>query len=256
MTHVLDRPAPAPDFTARYGDHPDHVVDVHLADGPGLLIFLHGGFWRPEYDRVHTRPLAADLAARGVTVATPEYRRTGWPHLFDDVRAAVAAIPALVAARASVGPVAIAGHSAGGHLALWVASDRSAEVRGAVALAPVADLYTADELNLDGDAVRALLGGGPHEVPERYLAANPAVPVGVPLTLIHGDRDRQVPVRLSRDFARRAAAAGDQVTMRELPGIDHFAVIDPESTAWPVVVEAIFAALGLGPGFDGDQNSG
>src|SRR5688572_24932971 len=96
---VLTRPAPAPDLTLRYGDHPDHVIDLRLptdgAAGPGrpLVVFLHGGFWRAAFDRSHAGPLAADLAGRGYPVAVVEYRRVGqegggWPGTLDDVERA------------------------------------------------------------------------------------------------------------------------------------------------------------------------
>jgi acetyl esterase/lipase len=257
---VLDRSAPAPDFTVAYGPEPDHIIDVRLPPSAGsapLVIFLHGGFWRHEYDRTHVGPLATALAHEGFVVATPEYRRTGapgggWPGTLDDVRVAVQAAPGLIGAQ---GDVILAGHSAGGQLALWAArrpgkgvplsAQRAADalVRGVVALAPVADLRAAYELDLDGGAVLALLGGSPDEVPERYAATDPLsrLPLGVPAILVHGDQDRHVPVEFSRRYGVAARAAGDPVRVVELPQTEHFAVIDPESAAWPQVVEAFLA---------------
>src|SRR3954470_18949410 len=129
---VLTRPAPPPTLIVRYGPLPDHVADVWLppAAGPApLVLFLHGGFWRSQYDRAHTAPLAAALAAAGYATATPEYRRTGpsgggWPGTFLDVAAAVDTLPTVIAAATDrVDPTRLcyAGHSAGGHLALWAA---------------------------------------------------------------------------------------------------------------------------------------
>ena len=242
---ILDRPSPPPDFTVAYGEHPDHVADVRVPrEGAGrLVLFFHGGFWRSAYDRTHTGPLAADLAGRGYVVASVEYRRTGagggWPATFDDVAAAASAVPGLVAARTEVagGPPLVAGHSAGGQLALWVA--HQSLVRGVLALAPVADLAVAYALGLDGGAVRDLLGGSPQEVPDRYAAADPCAlaPFGVPVTVLHGTEDANVPVGLSRTLAARDPG----VTYLELPGIEHFALIDPESVAWPQVVAALDA---------------
>jgi acetyl esterase/lipase len=220
------------------------------------VIFLHGGFWRAEYDRAHVAPLAAALAEAGYIAATPEYRRTGggggWPETFDDVRAAVAAVPELVRAAAgssgaAVGPsgprgrVLVAGHSAGGHLALWVAGE--VPVDGVVALAPVADLRATFDLDLDDGAVAVLLGGGPDEVPERYAAADPMarLPLPVPVTLVHGGLDEHVPVSFSQHYARAAVAAGAPVRLELLPVADHFAVIDPQSAAWPAVIAAFTA---------------
>jgi dipeptidyl aminopeptidase/acylaminoacyl peptidase len=131
----------------------------------------------------------------------------------------------------------LAGHSAGGHLALWAAAETPCTV---VALAPVADLREAYARNLDGDAVARLLGGGPDDVPDRYAAADPMarLPLGRRTVLVHGERDAQVPVDLSRRYAAAARAAGDDVTLRDLPGVDHFQVIDPQSSAWSSVVTA------------------
>src|SRR5262245_17835951 len=146
---VLDRPAPPPSYSVSYGDHPDQVADVWVpspgAPAPIVLLF-HGGFWRHQWDRRHLRPLASALAGVGYVVATPEYRRTGapgggWPGTFDDVRAAVGAVPNLVSARTPTdGQVILSGHSAGGQLALWAGSWSGL---GVVALAPVADLRAA-----------------------------------------------------------------------------------------------------------------
>jgi acetyl esterase/lipase len=252
---VLSRPAPPADFTLRYGEHPDHVADVRLpgvANAP-LILFVHGGFWRHEWDRAHAGPLSADLAARGYAVATIEFRRTGqigggWPGTFSDVAAAAVAVPDLLAkevAHRGLLPVSVdrpilSGHSAGGHLALWYAAVAPDAVGGVVALAPVADLQKAYELNLDECAVGDLLGGAPDAVPTAYASADPMVnlPSGVRTVIVHGDRDDIVPVELSRDYCRSARRAGDDTTLVELAGVDHFAVIDPLSVAWPAVVAA------------------
>jgi acetyl esterase/lipase len=129
---VLTRPAPPPDLTLAYGPHPDHVIDVRLpASHPApLVVMIHGGFWRAAYDRTHTGPLTSALAAAGYVVAIPEFRRTGqegggWPGTFDDVAAALDAVPALLAPYSEEPPVLL-GHSAGGHLAVWAATQVSA----------------------------------------------------------------------------------------------------------------------------------
>jgi acetyl esterase/lipase len=230
-----------------YGEHPDQVADVRLPGGParGTVLFLHGGFWRAAFDRLHVAPLAVALAAAGFVAITPEYRRTGspgggWPGTFDDVAAAVRTAPALVGA----GPLVLAGHSAGGQLALWAAhhlATAGRPPRGVVALAPVADLTAAYHLDLGRGAVATLLGGAPTEEPARYAAADPMtlLPLGVETVLGHGDRDAHVPVAFSRDYAVAARLAGDRVTLREWPGVEHFAPIDPESTVWPEILAAI-----------------
>src|SRR5689334_24945863 len=93
VTSVLDRPAPPPDLTLRYGPLPEHVVDLRFPlVVPGraapLIVLIHGGFWRPAYDRTHLGPMGHALAAAGYMVAVPEYRRAGmaqegWTGTFD-----------------------------------------------------------------------------------------------------------------------------------------------------------------------------
>jgi acetyl esterase/lipase len=242
---VLERPAPAPDLTVRYGDGPDSVADVWRGDGRAasrpLAVMVHGGFWRPEYDRRHTRPLCAALRAAGWSAVAVEYRRSpGRPdESVRDVAAALAALPGELAGQVPFdGSTAVLGHSAGGHLALWAAAaappPRSA---GTVALAPVADLQLADRLGLDGGAVADFLGGPPQDRadldPVRLAA--PAAPV----VLVHGTADAIVPMELTRSYA--AVHAGARVVAAE--GAGHFAPIDPSSTAWPAVLEAL-ASLG------------
>jgi acetyl esterase/lipase len=242
---VLSRPAPPPDLTLRYGDGPQQVADVRLpAAGPTParppVVFLHGGFWMAEYDRGHVGPLAADLARRGYPVVCPEYRRVGhpgggWPGTFDDVAAGLAfAIEHL-----DLPPPVLAGHSAGGQLALWAAG--RVPCRGVLALAPVADLDRGYRLGLDDGAVARLLGGGPEAVPERYAAVDPArlLPPPVPVVVVHGDRDDRVPVEIGRDYVAAALRAGGDARLVELPGVEHFGLIDPLSTAWPSVLAAL-----------------
>lgn len=261
---VLSRQSPPPDATVRYGPDPDNAADVRLAAGSTpapLIVFMHGGFWRMEYDRTHVGPLADALAAAGYHVAVPEFRRVGqagggWPGTLDDVAAAVDEVPGLVAevagpGRVDLDRVVLVGHSAGGHLAMWAAGrhrlpadsrwyrDTPPRVHGVVALAAISVLSRATGLG-DG-AAGDLLDGGPSDVPERYRQADPALllPTGIPVTLLHGADDEHVPVALSRAYASKAWGAGDIAELRELPGCEHFGLIDPLSSAWPAVLDAM-----------------
>jgi len=256
---VLVLPAPPPDAVVRYGPHADHVADVRLprsASGP-LVVVIHGGFWRAEYDRAHTGHLAAALVDLGYPVAQLEYRRTGpgasggWPATFDDVLAGVAALPALVATAAQeldrpvpeAGAPILVGHSAGGHLALWYAAHAPATAApgGVLALAPVADLAEAHRLDLDGGAVEALLGGDPRARAEAYAAADPlpGIPLRLPTVILHGTNDVQVPIALSQRFAAAARAVDSEIALSELLDVGHFELIDPRSAAWRKVTEAL-----------------
>lgn len=254
---VLSRSGPAPTSTVRYGERPEHVADVWRPESdrrqPALVIVIHGGFWRAGFDRRHVRPMGNALAAQGFSVASIEYRRTGmpgggWPGTVDDVRLATTRLPDLVAAQAGrpIGPTLLVGHSAGGHLALWAGSQvRIPGLGGIVSLAGVCDLVRADELELgaqgDAGATAAWLGGRADARPQEYTAADPCQlpPPPVPVVLVHGVQDTVVPVELSQRYAHRATALGADVGLVELPGIEHFGLIDPLSPAWGAVLAAL-----------------
>lgn len=254
-----------PDLQLRYGPGPEHIVDVRLPHTPGphpLVVVIHGGFWHVAYDRTHTAAQCAALAARGYVAASIEYRRVGhgtigWPATFDDVAAAIDALPGLLGDLIDRDRIVLLGHSAGGHLALWAAArhrmpasspwlrEDVLPIRGVVSMAGVADLTLAWHLKLGRDAIGGLLGGSPHEYPERYSATDPSrlVPLGVPTVLLHGTADDIVPIEVSRSYAKAAAAAGDPVRLAELAGVRHFEFIDPLSPAWPEVIKSLAHVL-------------
>ena len=258
-----------------YGPGPLQFGDLWLPAGEGsagphpTAIVIHGGYWRNRYGLDLMDGLGADLARRGIAAWNIEYRRIGdeggaWPGTFLDVaRAADHLLHLAPRYGLDLARVAALGHSAGGHLALWLAGrsrvppgalpeepDRdegtACPVVGVVSLAGVTDLARCWRLNLSRGAAGELLGGGPDDVPERYAAASPAelLPLGVPQVLVHGTADDAVPPELSVDYAAKARAAGDDVTLRVLPGVDHFAVIDPNSAAWAVIVGELERLLG------------
>lgn len=267
---VLTRSARPPDAVIAYGPGREQFAEVWwpvtIADGApqrrALVLVVHGGFWQAEWDRMHARPMASALADTGFVVGSVEYRRIGsagggWPGTFDDIAAAVDRLPEMIKALAPAGVhprgVVVIGHSAGGHLVLWAVvrhrlpSDvawhraESTAVMGVVGLAPVAALSRADREDVGEGAVAQLVGGHADEVPDRYALADPTAlaPSGVRTVVVHGDEDRQVPVAHSRAYVEMASALGDDVTLVELSGTEHFAVIDPLSTAWTAVLEAV-----------------
>jgi acetyl esterase/lipase len=236
-----------PDAVLRYAAHDDGLVDVHLPDGDRtarpLVVLVHGGFWRQTYDRTHTRALSTALKAQGFVVATPEYRRVGgaggWPATAEDVDAAMAALPDLLAGLGiEISTTTVIGHSAGGHLALWLANQPHAIDR-VVGLAPVGDLRAAARDGLGNHATQAFLGGEPAELPAVYDAADPATRFDTrpacQVVVVHGEEDAIVPVANSEGLAERHPF----VDLRRLPGIEHFGVIDPTSPAWTVVLGAV-----------------
>ncbi|MFH9178050.1 alpha/beta hydrolase [Streptomyces albogriseolus] len=268
---AFSHPPVDPDATAAYGDDPDHVIDFWTprgGSGPApVVVVLHGGAWRAPYDRRHVSPFAAFLAHRGFAVASVEYRRGAtradggdavagrWPDTFDDVAAALDALPGLIRELLPAGDprrIVLTGHSAGGHLALWAAArhllpagspwrtDAPAPLRGVVALAPIADFEVADKLGVCDGAVRELLGGDDHFA-ERRPHADPALllPTGIATTLVQGRADIDVPHAVAEAYADAAAKAGEVVGVTLLPDVGHFPLIDPAADACAIVAEEI-----------------
>ncbi|HEY6455797.1 MAG TPA: alpha/beta hydrolase [Steroidobacteraceae bacterium] len=235
---VLSRNAEPADRTLAYGEEPDQNIEVRDGrDGAAqrpLLILLHGGYWRPDIDRRHMRPMAQALAAAGWTVALPEYARVAQnpaPMLADLTRVLTQSPPHI--ARHNGGVILI-GHSAGGHLALWASAARICPTLvGTMALAPVADLLLAHELGLGSGAVLRFLGCEPVSRPDldpRQMSA----PV-TPTIIVHGTEDVMVPSLISESYV----AAHSTVTLIRVAGAGHFALIDPQAQAWPIVMEQL-----------------
>jgi acetyl esterase/lipase len=202
---------------------------------------LHGGFWRAPYLRNNTSAVAAALTRAGWASANVEYRRLGpggYAATLADVAAARRCLDRVDAPLDLSRTMAI-GHSAGGHLALWLAA--TGGVGRLVALAGVCDLEHAARAGLGRDAVQEFLGGTSRDVPDAYEAADPArrLPLGVAQLLAHGTADDQVPFDHAERYAERARAAGDDCVLLALDDVDHFDVIDPRTAAWEAIGEAV-----------------
>jgi acetyl esterase/lipase len=253
VTDVLTRPPLPADNRIAYGSDASHFGDLRLPAGDGphpVAIVIHGGFWRAQWSLEHASHECVALTAEGLATWSLEYRRVGhigggWPGTFDDIRGGSAHLAELAEQhRLDLERVVVVGHSAGGHLALWLAMQAKSlpfRLKGAVALAGVVDLRRAAEMNLGRGAVQDFLGGEPNQVPERYAAASPIehVPLGVPVALIHGEDDASVPIELAERYFDAAASTGDYVELIRLPQTGHFEVIDPISHAWPGVLQGI-----------------
>jgi acetyl esterase/lipase len=235
-----------PVSTYRYGEEADQLADLRLPATDGMhpaVVLIHGGGWKHRWQRDLMAPIAIDLVKRGYASWNIEFRRVGgrggWPMTFDDVRAAIDALPSVEErANLDLDRVCFLGHSSGGHLALWAAGEQT-RVRPAlvVAIAAVSDVVEAERRQLVGgeNIILQLLGGAPVDMPDRYTATSPRarLPLGIPQLLVQGLRD-YIPdlVDLNRSYEAAARAAGDDVELLELAGVEHLEPIESTSAAW------------------------
>lgn len=238
----------------RYGTGDRQVGEWWVPGGSGLLplvVLVHGGYWRPRYDLHLEDAVAAHLAGLGFLVWNVDYAPSSdpWPATLTDVGAAYDhAFAGAHAHRVDTSRVAVAGHSAGGHLSLWLASrDRlpagapgaGPHVRPALVVpqAPVAALARGSALGLGDGAVDALLGGSPATVPARYAVADPVAlaPTSVRTVLVHGVDDDVVPLSQCEDYL---AVADAGCSLVRVPG-GHFEHLDPGSAACAALREAL-----------------
>jgi acetyl esterase/lipase len=219
-----------------YGDDPSQFVELHRPStaSRGVVVVIHGGFWKSAYDHTLGTPLARSLAEQGWTAWNIEYRRVGngggAPETFDDVAAAIDALADVDDLDLST--VVTLGHSAGGHLAVWAAGRRDPGVRvtHAISQAGVLDLVASDRAGLGDGAAAALLGHTPGPDDAQWDPQQ-QIPLDVPVWCVHGVDDTIVPLEQSEGYVREATAAGAEAEVVRVEG-DHFVVIDPGSKAW------------------------
>ena len=253
-----------------YGDHPSQFGVLRMPELSGpipVVITIHGGFWQSKYGLEENTPLDEDLTRRGYATWNIEYRRVGedgggWPGTFIDVIEAVNHLIQLEERfRLDLSRVVILGHSAGGQLALWLASRINKvktdelgntlliPIRGVISLAGVLALRKMWEIHEEkgmSSPVASFIGGAPQEVSERYRLASPMelLPLKVEQVLIHGELDRHVPVDLSIEYHRSAIEQGNKVRLIVLPEVEHFKIIDPSSAAWESVIDSLDSLKG------------
>jgi acetyl esterase/lipase len=256
---ILTLKPPPADARLAYGSDPNQFLDLRLPlrgknKGPhALIINIHGGYWRAQYNLEHNGHLCAALTAKGLATANLEYRRVGneggaWPGTFADIRSAYSfLVQNAQAHNLDRHRVVVMGHSAGAQLALCLAAHEPSITR-VVSLAGVVDLRHAYQFHLSNDAVVEFLRGTPSEVPDHYREADP-MQLSIPQArqwLIHGSADDVVPPDFSRDYvaAKRKRVGKEKkekedTHLLEIAGAGHFDLIDPRSQAWKRVEETV-----------------
>lgn len=265
VQEALQWPNPPPLARLQYGDGPLQFGDLRLPAGDGphpVVVVIHGGCWRADFAIDYIGSFAEALTDAGVATWTIGYRRVGdpgggWPGTFQDVGAGVDHLRSVARQYPlDLDRVVVAGHSAGGHLALWLAArstladaalrgDNPLALSGVVSLAGVDDLRRAVDEGVCGDMAAQLVGGTPDAVPERYALASPIelLPRGVPQRLVNGSRDPIVPEAFGRAYAEAARRAGAPVEITVLPAAGHFEIVAPTADEWPTVRDVVLDLL-------------
>src|SRR4051795_6986267 len=130
---IYTLPQPPADARLTYGSDPNQFGELRIPKSAGpfpVVMNIHGGYWRSKYDLTHAGHMCAALTAKGLATWNVEYRRVGnpgggWPGTFEDLRSAYRALHEHKndsIARLDLKKLCVAGHSAGGHLAVCLAA--------------------------------------------------------------------------------------------------------------------------------------
>ncbi|MEM7358448.1 MAG: alpha/beta fold hydrolase [Pseudomonadota bacterium] len=247
---ILELPVDSPAEVISYGDDPLQFAELWLPYNKSeerkfpLLIFIHGGCWLNQFDIKHTHAFSTALANAGYAVYSIEYRRTGddgggWPGSYADIRQAIQFAGTLTDYPLDLSQLIVAGHSAGGHLALLIGSDaefaKESNITGVVGLAPIVDIEAyALGSNSCQTATPQFMGATPGELPDVYNAANPARQTLHPETmLLHGKLDSIVPLAQSQD---------SKSPLQQIDEAGHFDLIHPGTPAFQALLKYLAGA--------------
>ena len=255
-----------------YGSEPLQYGKLRLPNSEGphpVAIVIHGGCWTSKFATLqNTEALSDALRDQGMATWNIEYRGIdasggGWPGTFEDVGSAADFLKEIAGKYSlDLSRVVVIGHSAGGHLALWLAArhkipsdsalfkENPLVLRGVIALGGIPDLKTfrkrgSSEQGCGEDVIGKLLGSSPDLVSEHFMEASPKelLPLGVPQILIYGADDLVVPADLGRAYMQVAQKKGDSIELFIVKGAAHHEYVAPNSVTWPVVKTAVISLL-------------
>jgi acetyl esterase/lipase len=257
---LLARDRPIATKRIQYGALPNQFGDLWLPSGTGphqVVVLIHGGCWLAALPGVEMMAYAAeDLRQHGMAVWNIEYRRLGepgggYPGSFEDIATAIDQLRTLAKTYPlDLGKVIAAGHSAGGHFALWAAArsrlpktsplyrDNPLRINRVISLAGIGDLAAYRDhgsgMCREPRTVDLLVGAAARGPWDIYRDTSPAamLPIGVPQTIVSGALDTIVPAVFGRNYAALALAAGDPIQEITFPTAGHFELIDPKNDAF------------------------
>lgn len=277
--HILERPelaATRPDHKIAYGKEASQYGELWLppatTKGPlPVVVLIHGGCWLAELPGPELVAfLADDLRKRGVAVWSVTYRRVGhsgggYPGTFNDIANAVAHLREIETKyHLDLTRTVVTGHSAGGHLALWVAAQKkipadsplkrepSVKFKAVVGIAAIPDLEYFEGVGAQacGDTtVAQLVDKAKRKSPVADLGAfrdtspSELLPLGVTQILMQGALDSLVVPANGMRYQARAKQKGESVELITLENAGHFELIAPWTPAGKLVVGNILEAV-------------
>src|SRR5471032_2889432 len=206
----------------RYGPRERNRIDfLKVADGGPTLLFIHGGYWQTRAKETFA-VFASGPMAHGINVALIGYTLAPDATLDQIVEEIHAGIEFLAGQPPALGGdgkgIVVSGWSAGGHLTSMALSHP--HVRAGMAISGIYDLepirhsYLNEKLRLDEAASRR---NSP------MMQAGGAIK---PLSLVAGGAELPLLRKQTADFAGHRATYGLPVTYEEIPGADHFTIMN------------------------------
>ena len=263
---LTSRPQPSPTHTITWGAGGTDVADLWLPEGAGpfpVVLTVHGGCWQKSIaDRTALNWAADDLRKQGLAVWNIEYRGVdeaggGYPGTFLDVAHAADALRDQAAQyNLDLNRVAAFGHSAGGHLALWIAArhklpanspmrmDNPLKLVGVVSSGGLPDLKASRNVTARSclsDIYNQLVGDISSTRAEVLSDTSPAemLPLKVRQVSVNGHDDTLAPPVLGEGYTRHAKAAGDNADVVVMLNTGHVELVSPGSEAWDIEVATL-----------------
>ena len=248
-----------------YGEHDQQFGELYLPQSVSeqeqqklypIIILLHGGCWRAAYDSSVLGGLSQSLCQLGYAVWNLEYRRLGngggWPVTFQDVALGTDFLRSIADKYyLDLHRVITMGHSAGGHLALWLASrnklatdsvvyqPKPLAIQSVISLAGIPDLDQASKRSICRGAVDELMGGSPDAIAKKYKQGSPhhLEPFDISTYHLVGEFDPIVPFPYLAQYLEENPSPHKQLDI--IPDIGHFEMVMPDTIAWDYILRAL-----------------